>query len=60
MIVLPACGKRPYPTRAAAKHAAHRLHPNEHLRAYRCETCTNTWREVWHFGHLPLHIRHGH
>lgn len=32
----PACGKKTYPSRSAARKAAKALHPNERLNAYRC------------------------
>ena len=37
----PACGKRCYPRRKAAKLAARRLYPGKHMRAYQCG-------EFWH------------
>lgn len=49
-------GKRAYPTRAAAKAASKKAKARGygHMRAYLCRTCG-----LWHFGHVPDHIRAG-
>ena len=39
------CGKFSFGSRKAAKSAAKRNHPNEHLSVYLCGT-------YWHYGHL--------
>lgn len=47
------CGKWPYRTRKAARHAAGTLHPNDSgLHAYRCPHNT----DVWHYGHRPQRV----
>lgn len=43
------CGKLCYPSRKAAKQAARRLHPGEHLSELRCG-------DSWHFGHTPRNV----
>jgi hypothetical protein len=43
------CGRWGFLSRRDARSAAHRLHPGEHLRPYRCRESA---AERWHFGHL--------
>lgn len=41
------CGKLRYSDRREAKRAARLMHPEEHLRAYRCG-------DYWHVGHPKI------
>lgn len=47
----PACGKRVYPTRAAAKRARKALFPHDRMDAYRCPQPAPWEADRWHLGH---------
>lgn len=58
LTVCPACGKKTYPSKKAAKSAAKKLYPDDHLSAYQCRS-TKEVRPTpapWHFGHLDERI----
>lgn len=46
------CPKVRYPSRSAAKKAAKRIYPGDHLSAYRCGGS-------WHIGHLAPYVLSG-
>jgi ribosomal protein L32 len=61
LTVCPACGKKTYPNKKAAKLAAKNLYPDDHLSAYRCRS-TKDVRPTpapWHVGHLDERIMTG-
>lgn len=61
LTVCPACGKRTYPDRKAAKAASKALYPEDHLSPYRCRS-TKDVRPTpapWHVGHLDERIMTG-
>lgn len=45
----PTCGTDAYDTRKKARRAAKALHPQDHLRAYRCES------DLWHLKQPTIH-----
>lgn len=61
LTVCPACQKKTYPNKKAAKLAAKNLYPDDHLSAYQCRS-TKDVRPTpapWHIGHLDERIMTG-
>ncbi len=48
----PECGKRVYASKAEAKRANRRAHPEDRMNAYRCPHPAPWDAERWHLGHL--------
>jgi hypothetical protein len=57
----PACGKKIYKTKKAARRAAKIHHPHVSLSTYQCRSKSPLRPDPapWHYGHLDEEIKHG-